>query len=276
MYVYVCIYIYYLSIYVYVSACSSSLLTSRTAVTCSMLYTQQYLFTVVINKLLSIQCDTNVSQLVCRVIPGSYCSLMNLLHLLFGELSSSSLNRLSVCLLCLFWLCIPPVVYGRHILSLLFLRVVLFSDIISSWGISFVVKKVRVGNVVSLTSTGPPVWSWYNSLYTLLSLGRPSCRQKSSWEGQPTRELWPIGTWNSTSSLVLTFSNGLTRRVFLLNTSTVSRPCILSYSSLSFNSLTICVRRSTWSPNGFCNFTWLVSVAPDSPRYCCRQRLGGL
>ena len=97
MYVYVCVYIYYLSIYVYVSARSSSLLTSRTAVTCSMMYTQQYLFTVVINKLLSIQCDTNVSQLVRRVIPGSYESLTSL-----GELSSSSLNRLSVCLSCLF------------------------------------------------------------------------------------------------------------------------------------------------------------------------------
>ena len=95
----VCIYIriYHLNIYVYVSARSSSLLTCRTAVTCSMLYTQQYLFTVVKNKLLSIQCDTNVSQLVRRVIPGSYESLTSL-----GELSSSSLNRLSVCLSCLF------------------------------------------------------------------------------------------------------------------------------------------------------------------------------
>ncbi len=35
------------------------------------------------------------------------------------HLSSSRLNRLSVCLSCLFWLCIPPVVYGRHTVPML-------------------------------------------------------------------------------------------------------------------------------------------------------------
>jgi hypothetical protein len=34
---------------------------------------------------------------------------------------------LSVCLSCLFCLCIPPVVYGRSILCLLYLRVAMFS-----------------------------------------------------------------------------------------------------------------------------------------------------
>ena len=75
------------------------------------------------NVLLSIQFDTNVSQLLGRVLPWSYDPLPSL-----GELSSSSLNRLSVCLLCLFWLCIPPVVYGRHILCLRCLQVALFSS----------------------------------------------------------------------------------------------------------------------------------------------------
>jgi hypothetical protein len=62
------------------------------------------------NVLLSIQFDTNVSQLLRRVLPWSYDPLPSL-----GDLSSSSLNRLSVCLSCLFCLCIPPVVYGRPI-----------------------------------------------------------------------------------------------------------------------------------------------------------------
>ncbi len=75
------------------------------------------------NVLLSIQFDTNVSQLLGHVIPWPYDPLSSL-----GELSSSSLNRLSVCLSCLFWLCIPPVVYGRHILCLRCLRVAFFSE----------------------------------------------------------------------------------------------------------------------------------------------------
>ena len=73
--------------------------------------------------LLSIQFDTNVSQLLRRVLSWSCDPLPSL-----GELSSSRLNRLSVCLTCLFWLCIPPAVYGRPILCLLCLRVVLFSE----------------------------------------------------------------------------------------------------------------------------------------------------
>ncbi len=69
---------------------------------------------------LSIQFDTNVSQLLRRVRP-SCCDPLPYL----GELSWSRLNRLSVCL---FWLCIPPAVYGRHILCLFCLRVALFSE----------------------------------------------------------------------------------------------------------------------------------------------------
>jgi hypothetical protein len=73
--------------------------------------------------LLSIQFDTNVSQLLRPVLSWSCDPLPSL-----GELSSSRLNRLSVCLSCLFWLCIPPAVYGRHILCLRGLRVALFSE----------------------------------------------------------------------------------------------------------------------------------------------------
>ena len=72
---------------------------------------------------LSIQFDTNVSQLLRRVLPWCCDPLPYL-----GELSWSRLNGLSVCLSCLFWLCIPPAVYGRHILSLRCLRVALFSE----------------------------------------------------------------------------------------------------------------------------------------------------
>ncbi len=72
MYIYVCIYIriYYLIKYVYVSARSSSFLTSRTSVTCIMLYAQQYVYRCneqASNVILSIQFYTNVSQLVRRV-----------------------------------------------------------------------------------------------------------------------------------------------------------------------------------------------------------------
>ncbi len=74
--------------------------------------------------ILSIQFDTNVSQLLRRVMTWSCDPLPSL-----GELSSSRLTRLSVCLSCLFWLCIPPVVYGRTILCLLCLRVDLFSEV---------------------------------------------------------------------------------------------------------------------------------------------------
>jgi len=73
------------------------------------------------NVFLSIQFDTNVSQLLRHVLPWSYDPLPSL-----GELSWSSLNRLSVCLSCLFWLCNPPVVYRWHILCLRCLRVPLF------------------------------------------------------------------------------------------------------------------------------------------------------
>ena len=56
------------------------------------------------NVFLSIQFHTNVSQLVRLVLPGSCAPLASL-----GELTSNSLNRLSVCLSCLFWLCISLV-----------------------------------------------------------------------------------------------------------------------------------------------------------------------
>jgi hypothetical protein len=63
-------------------------------------YITSDLFTVVKNSshvLLSIQFDTIVSQLLCHVLPWSCDPLPSL-----GELSSSSLNGLSVCLSCLF------------------------------------------------------------------------------------------------------------------------------------------------------------------------------
>ena len=72
---------------------------------------------------LSIQFDTNVSQLLRHVLSWCCDPLPYL-----GELSWSRLNRLSVCLSCLFWLCIPPAVYGRHILWLRCLRVAPFSE----------------------------------------------------------------------------------------------------------------------------------------------------
>ncbi len=73
--------------------------------------------------LLSNPFDTNCSQLVRDVRPWSCPSLPSLC-----ELSSSSMNRLSVCLSCLFWLCIPPVVCGRHVLCLRCLRLALFAE----------------------------------------------------------------------------------------------------------------------------------------------------
>ena len=88
------------------------------------------------NVLLSIQFDTNVSQLLRCVLPWSYDPLPSL-----GELSSSSLHRLSVCLSCLFCLCIPPVVYGRPILCILCLRVALFSEE-TKGDFSFFLKKM--------------------------------------------------------------------------------------------------------------------------------------
>ena len=77
------------------------------------IYMYAYLYIVILvyrcnnqvsNVFLSIQFHTNVSQLVRRVLPGSYAPLAS-----FGELSSNSLNRLSVCLSCLFWLWISLV-----------------------------------------------------------------------------------------------------------------------------------------------------------------------
>jgi hypothetical protein len=56
------------------------------------------------NVFLSVQFHTNVSQLVRDVFPGSYTPLASL-----GALPSNTLNRLHVCLSCLFWLCISLV-----------------------------------------------------------------------------------------------------------------------------------------------------------------------
>ena len=106
--------------------------------------------------LLSIQFDTNVSQLLRHVLSWSCDPLPSL-----GELSSSRLNRLSVCLSCLFWLCIPPAVYGRHILCLRGLRVALFSEkkrffflffSKKKWTPAIKKKTVLVSPDVSLTS----------------------------------------------------------------------------------------------------------------------------
>ena len=107
--------------------------------------------------LLSIQFDTNVSQLLRHVLSWSCDPLPSL-----GELSSSRLNRLSVCLSCLFWLCIPPAVYGRHELCLRCLRVALISEgkkgvsrfFQKKWtpAIKKIKKTVLVSPDVSLTS----------------------------------------------------------------------------------------------------------------------------
>jgi hypothetical protein len=134
MYICVCIYDTYTYILRwYIRIYSSSLLTCRTQVTCTMLYARIYHCNKqASNVLLSIQFDTNVSQLLRHVLPWSYDPLPSL-----GELSSSSLNRLSVCLSCLFCLCIPPVVYGRPILCLLCLRVSLFSKGKKGGGLQF-------------------------------------------------------------------------------------------------------------------------------------------
>jgi hypothetical protein len=92
MYVYVCIYIriYDLSIYVtvFVSACLSSLLTCRTAVTCYMLYAQQYLFTVVIvNKIQMCSSRFNfLNSFVTYSLISSVTSLILLFHLLVNFL----------------------------------------------------------------------------------------------------------------------------------------------------------------------------------------------
>ena len=90
-----------------------------------------------------------------HVIPWSYDPLPSL-----GELPSSSLNRLSVCLSYLFCLCIPPVVYGRHIQYLRCLRVALFSEkkrgffifFSKKWTPSIKKKTVLCSPDVSLTS----------------------------------------------------------------------------------------------------------------------------
>ncbi len=84
----------------------------QVAVTCSMLSWVTAILVYHCNKqasnvFLSIQFGTHVSQLVRHVLPWSYEPLTSL-----GELSLSCLNRLSVCLSCLFWLWIPPVVYS--------------------------------------------------------------------------------------------------------------------------------------------------------------------
>jgi hypothetical protein len=100
MYICVCIYIriYHLSIYVCVSVCSSSLLTWRTTVTCTILYVR------------------------------NTCSPLLWSSSISWWIVSSSLTRLSVCLTWLFWLCIPPVVYVTLILCLHYVRVTLFSE----------------------------------------------------------------------------------------------------------------------------------------------------
>ena len=107
--------------------------------------------------ILSIQFDTNVAQLLRHVLSWSCDPLPSL-----GELSSSRLNRLSVCQSCLFWLCIAPAVYGRHKLCLSGLRVALFSKKKNFFSIFFqkkwtpAIKKIKktvlVSPDVSLTS----------------------------------------------------------------------------------------------------------------------------
>jgi hypothetical protein len=84
VYVYICMYIYpgiyYLSIYVYVSAPSPLTVASRTAVTCGMLYAQQYLFTVVINKLQMCSSQFNLTRMFLNSFVACFLGLVCLLH----------------------------------------------------------------------------------------------------------------------------------------------------------------------------------------------------
>jgi hypothetical protein len=96
------------------------------------------------------------------VLPWSYDPLPSL-----GELSWSSLNRLSVCLSCLFWLCNPPVVYRWHILCLRCLRVPLFFHFFKKkWKNFFFQKKMawrqawREADVRRQTSAPPHLTVW--------------------------------------------------------------------------------------------------------------------
>ena len=128
IYVYMCMSIWYIYIYAEVIYTDIFLFAPHIQDSSDMYHTvcSQYLFTIVINKLQMCPSQFNLSrmfQFLRRVLPCSCDPLPSL-----GELSSSSLNRMSVCLLCLFWLCIPPVVYGRHILCLRCLRVAFFSE----------------------------------------------------------------------------------------------------------------------------------------------------
>jgi hypothetical protein len=128
MYIYVCIYIriYHLSIYVYVSTRSSSLLTCRTVVTCSMLYAQQYLFTVVINKLEMCSSPFNLTRMFLNSFVACFLGLVLLFHLLVNCLRVVWIDCLCVCSVCFDYS--SHQVYGRHVLCLRCLRVGLISE----------------------------------------------------------------------------------------------------------------------------------------------------
>ncbi len=121
IYVYVFIYTYkyvyiYMYVYLYISPhhiciCISVFVFAPHMLDCSDKY--HTVCTVILvylcnnqasNVFLSIQFYTNVSQVARDVLPGSYAPLVSL-----GELSSITLNRLNVCLSCLFWLCMSLV-----------------------------------------------------------------------------------------------------------------------------------------------------------------------
>jgi hypothetical protein len=169
--IYICIYVYVYMIHIHICwgdlygyiPLRSSHAGLKWHVTCCMLEILVYYRNKqASNVLLSLQFDTNVSQLLRHVLPWSYDPLPSL-----GELSSSSLNRLFVCLSCLFCLCIPPVVYGSPVLCLLCLRVALFSK--GKKGFQTFKKKLawrrawREDDVRRQTSAPPHLTVWRQS-----------------------------------------------------------------------------------------------------------------
>ncbi len=88
----------------------------------------QYLFTVVINKVQMCSSQFNLTRMFLNSLVACFLGLMILFHLLVNCLRVVWIDclRQPVCLLCLFSLWIPPVMYDRHILCLRCLQVAPF------------------------------------------------------------------------------------------------------------------------------------------------------
>ena len=98
--------IYHLSIFLYVSVCSSSFLTWRTTVTCNILYVQYYLFTVVIYKFQMWSSQFNFTRTFLNSFVTCFLGLTHLLHLLENCLRSVWIDCLYVCRVC--FDCVSP------------------------------------------------------------------------------------------------------------------------------------------------------------------------